>query len=140
MQRIHIHLTRLAAAGAAAALALAACASNPVPDEKIAVAQAAVQRAQADGAQEADPVELATAHDKLLKAQDAAAKSHGAAAISLADQANVDAQLADATAQQKRSHRAATELDASLQALRQESMQSQPAVSAPPPAPQPPTQ
>jgi hypothetical protein len=42
----------------------------------------------------------------------------------LAEQANLDAQLAEATAQQKRSDKAAMEFDASMQALRQESMRS----------------
>jgi hypothetical protein len=42
----------------------------------------------------------------------------------LAEQANVDAQVAEATAQQQLAHKAATEFDASMQALRQESMRS----------------
>jgi hypothetical protein len=42
----------------------------------------------------------------------------------LAEQANVDAQLAEATAMQQRSHKAAVEFDASMQALRTESMRS----------------
>ena len=40
----------------------------------------------------------------------------------LAEQANVDARLAEATATQQRSHKAAMEFDASMQALRTESM------------------
>jgi hypothetical protein len=42
----------------------------------------------------------------------------------LAEQADVDAQLAEAMATQQRSHKTATEFDASMQALRQESMRS----------------
>jgi hypothetical protein len=38
----------------------------------------------------------------------------------------VDAQLAEATAQQQRAHKAATEFDASMSALRQESLRSSP--------------
>jgi hypothetical protein len=52
----------------------------------------------------------------------------------MAEQANVDAQLAEATAQEHRSHEAALQLDASLQALRQEA-----AHAAPPPPPSSPT-
>jgi hypothetical protein len=44
----------------------------------------------------------------------------------LAEQANADAELAEATAQQQRSHKAAVEFDASMDALRQESMRSSP--------------
>jgi len=140
VQNCDTHFMRLAAAGAAVALALAACASNPVPDEKVAVAEAAIQHAQSAGAQEAAPVELATAQQKLGQAQDAAAKHRGKDAIVLAEQANIDAQVAEATAQEKRAHKAASELDASLHALRQESEQPQASMPAPPPTQQPPTQ
>ena len=102
------------------AAALAACASSPVPYEKIAVAQSAVQRAEQNGAPEFAPVELATARDKLARAQKAAADKAAQPATLLAEQANVDAQLAEATATEQRSHKAAMEFDASMQALRQE--------------------
>ena len=109
---------RFAVFGAVAALA--ACASSPVPYEKIAVAQSAVQRAEQNGAPEFAPVELATARDKLARAQKAAADKAAQPATLLAEQANVDAQLAEATATEQRSHKAAMEFDASMQALRQE--------------------
>ncbi|MDP9012800.1 MAG: DUF4398 domain-containing protein [Pseudomonadota bacterium] len=110
--------------GAAAVLGLAACASTPIPNEKIAVAKASVQRAEQSGAPELAPVELAAARDKLGRAEKAAANHDAQPATMLAEQANVDAQLAEATATQQRSHKAATEFDASMQALRQESMRS----------------
>jgi Domain of unknown function (DUF4398) len=105
----------------------AACASTPIPNEKIAVAKASVQRAEQSGAPELAPVELAAARDKLSRAEKAAADHEAQPATMLAEQANVDAQLAEATAIQQRSHKAATEFDASMQALRQESMRSTPA-------------
>jgi hypothetical protein len=115
------------AACAAAAVVLAACATtSPVPDEKIAVAKASVQRAEGSGAPELAPVELAAARDKLARAQQANAAKQLLSASELADQANVDAQLAEADAQKERSHKAAMEFDASMQALRQESMRSSP--------------
>jgi hypothetical protein len=130
-----------AAAGAALMLALAACASSPIPDEKIAVAKASVQHAEQSGAQELAPVELSTARDKLQRAEKAAADHDAQPATMLAEQADVDAQLAEATAQQHRSHKAETELEASLRALREQANESQPPASPPPaPAPQPPTQ
>jgi hypothetical protein len=117
-------LSRGAGISAAVIFGLAACASTPIPNEKIAVAKASVQRAEQSGAPELAPVELAAARDKLSRAEKAAANHDAQPATMLAEQANVDAQLAEATAAQQRSHKAATEFDASMQALRQESMRS----------------
>ena len=107
-----------------AAAVLAGCASTPIPNEKIAVAKASVQRAEQSGAPEFAPVEMAAARDKLNRAEKAAADREAQPATVLAEQADVDAQLAEATAAQQRAHKAATEFDASMQALRQESMRS----------------
>jgi hypothetical protein len=113
-------------AGGTAVLAflagLSACASTPVPNDKIELAKASVQRAEQAGAPELAPVELATARDKLARAEKAAIDHQGEPAGMLAEQANVDAQLAEAMAREKRSHKAAMEFDASMQALRSESM------------------
>jgi hypothetical protein len=105
---------------------LAACASTPIPNEKIAVAKAEVQRAEQSGAPELAPVEMTAARDKLARAEKAAADRDAQPATQLAEQANVDAQLAEATAQQERSRKAEMEFDASMQALRQESQRSSP--------------
>lgn len=118
-------VTRRAGAAVAVVWGLAACASTtPIPNEKIAVAKASLQRAEQSGAPELAPVELAAARDKLNRAEKAAADHDAQPATVLAEQANVDAQLAEATAAQHRAHKAATEFDASMQALRQESMRS----------------
>ena len=115
------------AACAAIVAALAACAtSNPLADEKIAVAKASVQRAEGSGAPELAPVELAAARDKLARAEQANSARDLLPATQLAEQANVDAELAEATAQQQRSHKAAMEFDTSMDTLRQESMRSSP--------------
>jgi DNA repair ATPase RecN len=128
---------KVVAACAAATVALAACASSPIPNEKIAVAQASVQRAEQSGAQELAPVELSTARDKLQRAQKAAADHDAEPATMLAEQANVDAQLAEATAQEHRSQKADQELEASLQALRDQANHTSPTDTPPPVAPQP---
>lgn len=137
-------LLKCAAAGAAFTLALAACAASPIPNERIAVAQASVQHAEQAGAQQFAPVELATARDKLERAQKAAADHDAQPATNLAEQANVDAEVAEATAQEHKSHQAEIELQESLQALRQEAARTQlpppPVAPAAAPAPQPPTQ
>ena len=110
--------------GAAIALSLmvtAAYASSPVPDETIAVAKAAVERAEQSGAPQSAPVELASARDKLARAEKANAERRPKPAIALADQARIDAQVAEATAQKERAAKAAAEFDASMATLRQES-------------------
>ena len=109
---------------AAAVLAVAGCASTPIPNEKIALAKASVQRAEQSGAPEFAPVELAAARDKLSRAEKAASAREAQPANLLAEQAEADAQLAEATARQQKSHKAATEFDASMATLRQESMRS----------------
>ena len=127
---------------AAVVTALAACASGPVPLEQLAVAKESVQRAEQAGATELAPVEMSTARDKLQRAQLAAQNHEGQNATRLADQANVDAQLAEATAREHKSHQADMELEASLQQLRQESnhMPPPPPTVVPVPvSPQPPT-
>jgi Domain of unknown function (DUF4398) len=116
--------TRAAAACAAMTIGAAACASTPIPNEGIAVAKASVQRAEQSGAPELAPVEMAAARDKLARAEKAAAAHEAAPATELADQANVDARLAEATAEQQRAHKAAMEFDASMQTLRNESQRS----------------
>jgi hypothetical protein len=116
------HLAKGTALLTALVLSVAGCASTPVPNEKIAVARASVQRAEQSGAPELAPVEMATARDELVRAEKAAADHNADPATNLAEKANVDAQLAEATAQEHRSRKAATEFDASMQALRQESL------------------
>jgi hypothetical protein len=114
----------LLSSGTAIVLSLfvtAAYASNPLAEETIAVAKAAVQRAEQSGAPLAAPVELASARDKLALAQKANADHRPKPAIALADQATIDAQVAEATAQKERAAKAAAEFDASMATLRQES-------------------
>lgn len=108
------------------ASSVAACATTPVPNEQIAVAKSSVQRAEESGAPELAPVEISTARQELASAEKAAADRDALAAKRWAEKANVDAQLAEATAQQNRAHKAATEFDASMSALRQEAQRSAP--------------
>ncbi|MEP6548576.1 MAG: DUF4398 domain-containing protein [Gammaproteobacteria bacterium] len=115
-------LTRGAIACAALTLGMSALAATPVANEKIAVAKASVQRAEQSGAPELAPVEMAAAREKLARAEKAATDREPKPAAMLADQANIDAQVAEATAQQQRSHKAAMEFDASMQALRGEAI------------------
>src|SRR3984885_9490148 len=99
------------------ALSAAAYASSPIPAEKIAVAKSSLQRAEQSGAPEFAPVEMAAARDKLARAEKALADRNKQSATQLAEQADVDAQLAEATAQRKKSAKQAMELHARSKAL-----------------------
>jgi hypothetical protein len=106
------------------ALSNATYASSPIPNERIAVAKSSLQRAEQSGAPEFAAVEMAAARDKLARAERALADHNKLSATQLAEQADIDAQLAEATAQWHKSHKAALEFDSSMQALRQESLRS----------------
>jgi len=115
-----LSLSAYMVASAGTAIWLSACANNPVADEKIAVAKTSLQRAEQAGAPQTAPVQLASARDKLARAEKANADHNLKPASMLAEQANIDAQVAEASAQRERSHQAAAEFDASMRALRQE--------------------
>ena len=106
------------------ALIATGCVSTPIPNEQIAVAKSSVQRAEQNGAPELAPVEMSTARQELASAEKAAADHEALPATQWAEKANVDAQLAEATAQERRAHKAATEFDASMSALRLETQRS----------------
>ena len=110
----------------AVAVWVAGCATTPVPNEQLAVAKSSVQRAEASGAPELAPVEMSTARQELASAEKATADGMAQPARQWAEKANVDAQLAEATARQRRAHKAAEEFDASMAALRQEAQRSSP--------------
>ena len=121
--RIHkTELIRAALICAALSVGTSAVAANPPANEKLAVAKSSVQRAEQSGAPELAPVEMATAREKLARAEKAATDREPKSATMLAEQADLDAQVAEATALQARSHKAAMEFDASMQALRGESI------------------
>jgi Domain of unknown function (DUF4398) len=115
------YLNSIGTAIALSFIVTAAYASNPAADEAIAVAKAAVERAEQSGAPQAAPVELASARDKLARAVKSNADHDRKPAIALATQATIDAQVAEAMAQKERAAKAAAEFDASMATLRQES-------------------
>jgi hypothetical protein len=117
-------LARIAFTLVASTMCVVAQASNHLADDRIAVAKAAVEHAEQSGAPEAAPVEMASARDKLARAEKANAARDLKPAAAWADQANIDAQVAEATAVLARSKKAAVEFDASLQTLRQEAARS----------------
>jgi septal ring factor EnvC (AmiA/AmiB activator) len=124
----------------AVAFGIVACASTPMPVDKLAVAKSAVERAEQAQAAQFAQVELTTARNKLAAAQAAADKRDAEVAARMADQAEVDAQLAEFTARAKQQQQLVTEMDASLQDLRNETLRNSGAgASAPPPPAQAPS-
>jgi hypothetical protein len=110
-------LTALTTAGS---LALGGCASTPAPLEQMAVADAAVKRANNASTVESAPAELAVAVAKLNSARDAQNAKDYERARRLAEQAEVDAQVAEVRAQSVRQRKAAQESQDAARALREE--------------------
>ena len=101
-------------------LALGGCASTPMPTEQLAVAEAAVQRANTTSTQESAPAELATAVGKLARARSAVTAGDAMLARRMADEATVDAQLAEQRAAAARAALAARESEDAARVLREE--------------------
>lgn len=99
---------------------LSGCASTPAPTEQMAVSAAAVGKAGDAGAGEAAPVEMQMAREKLDKAKVAMTKEEFDDARRLAEQAQVDAQLAEAKSRSGTARKAAGELREGIRVLREE--------------------
>ena len=106
--------------GAGLVVGVAACASDPAPEAELAAAEVAVDQAEQANApaQASGPYELA--RDKLERARDATADGENAEARRLAEQALVDAQLAEAEARSEVARQNAAELRASIETLQDE--------------------
>jgi septal ring factor EnvC (AmiA/AmiB activator) len=104
------------------AFGIVACASAPMPVEKLAVAKSAIDRAEQAQAAQFAQVELNSARNKYAAAQSAADKHDADIAARMADQAEVDAQLAESTARAKQQEQLVNEMDAGLRDLRQETL------------------
>jgi uncharacterized protein DUF4398 len=72
----------------------AACALVDTPTAELAVAQSAIREAEGAGAPEHAPAELASARDRLARAQVEARMRHYDESLFLAEQAEADARLA----------------------------------------------
>ncbi|HVK55522.1 MAG TPA: DUF4398 domain-containing protein [Burkholderiales bacterium] len=104
----------------ASILFVASCASIPPPNEQIAVSTAAVANAAGAGGAELAPVEMKTAREKLDRAKLAMTAQDYDRAQSLAEEAQVDAQLAGTKARSIKAQKAADELQESSRVLREE--------------------
>lgn len=99
---------------------LTACAGVPAPKEQMAVAEASVQRASTVNTSQDAPAQLQLAVGKLEAARAAMLVSDHVRARQLAEQADLDAQVADLHAQSVRAARASKESQDAERALREE--------------------
>jgi hypothetical protein len=105
---------------AGASVLLLACASTPPPIAQVAVSTAAVANAVSAGGPELAPVEMKTARDKLDRANVAMLAKNYDSALTLAQEAQVDAGLAQAKAQSVKAQRAADAVREDSRALTEE--------------------
>jgi hypothetical protein len=91
-----------------------------MPTDQIAVTTAAIAHAEAAGGQALAPAEMGLARDKLRRAHLAVAAQAPTEARRLAQQAQLDALLAEAKAESSKAQKAADEVLAASRALREE--------------------
>ena len=107
----------------AAAILMSACASTPpvaAPTEQMALSRSAISSASSAGCSEYAPVQFKSAIDKMDSAERAmGAKDYGLAR-QMAEQAQVDAQLAASAARAGKAQKAADALRQSDQILKKE--------------------
>ena len=103
-----------------ALLTLGACASLPPPTAQLAVSTAALAHANAATGQDLPQPELALARDKLQRANQALADKDHLAAGRLAQQAQVDALVAESRGETAKARKAAQEVQAASRALTDE--------------------
>lgn len=101
-------------------LALAGCATTPPPTEQMAVSNAALAHAVAAGSVELAPAEMAMARDKMSRANQSMANKDHDTALALAQQAQLDAQLAEAKAEAAKASKSVQALQDASRALREE--------------------
>ena len=105
---------------AVASLALAGCASTPAPTEQMAVSKSAIANAASAGGGEYASIEMRSAQDKMDRANAAIAKEDFESARWLAEEAQVDARLAEKKAQSAKARQAAIVMNEDLRVLREE--------------------
>jgi hypothetical protein len=103
----------------AVAIFIAGCAGNP-PTEQMAVSKVAVSNASSAGGNEFAPIQLRSAMEKMDAAERAMTAEDYVLARQLAEEAQVDAQLAAATARSAKAQKAASALQEDNRVLRKE--------------------
>lgn len=107
-------------AGLVASILMAGCASTPAPVEQMAISRAAVSNANNTENNELAPLQLKSAKEKMEAAERAIVAKDYVHARQLAEEAQVDAQLAAAMARSAKAKKAADALQEDSSVLRQE--------------------
>jgi len=112
-------------AGMSLALALlmaaaGGCATNAPANDQIAASQAAITRASAMGANEFAPIEMKSARDRMVRANEAVAAREYVLANALSQEALKDVQLAEVKVQSEKAQRAAMQLREDRRVLQNE--------------------
>lgn len=113
-------LLRRIGVSVAAAILMAGCASTPAPVEQMAISRAAVSNANNAENNELAPLQLKSAKEKMEAAERAMVAKDYVRARQLAEEAQVDAQLAAAMARSAKAKKAADALQEDSSVLRQE--------------------
>ena len=103
-----------------AAVVVAGCASIPPPTEQMAVSKSAIANAVSAGGSEYASVEMRAAQDKMDRANRAMDKEDYENARRLAEEAQVDARLAEKKAQSAKAQKAASVTQDDIRVLREE--------------------
>jgi septal ring factor EnvC (AmiA/AmiB activator) len=105
----------------AGALALSACASNvPAPTEQVTLSDNIIRNAEEAGAVQHSPVELNMARDKLEGARREMQDENHEKALRLAEEAEVDARLAELKSRTATTKEAVAAVQSSIDTLRRE--------------------
>lgn len=99
---------------------IASCTSIPPPTEQIEVSKAAIANATSAGANELASADMSTAQEKLNRAIEAMAMEDYKTAKLLAEQSEVDAQLAASKARSAKARKSAAIAEDDNRALRKE--------------------
>lgn len=102
------------------AASMAACSSMPAPKTEMALSESAVKGAEMAGAREHAPLELRRANEKLDKAKNAIIAEDYETAKRMAEQATVDAALAESKSDSMQSKLALQEIKDSIALMREE--------------------
>lgn len=99
---------------------IAGCASTPAPTAQLAVSKAAVMNASNADTSQYAPVELRSAREKLIRAEQAMDGRNYELAEQLATEAAVDARLAESKTQAAKAQKAAQDSQEATGVLREE--------------------
>ena len=103
----------------------ASCAATKPPIDELARTQAAISQAEQVGARDYAPLEIREAKKKLDEARELVERKEFERAARLANQAEVDAELAEAKTLSGKAQKAVRELRESIKTLKEEILRNQ---------------